>query len=97
MDAHQERPEKTPMQREQGTEMNAALSLPRIRQRRRTPWPIRIFVVAAILFGVWVDVSTSDSIEGSQPTVSPKQTRLIGLNDPNSFFENLVRTLASRR
>jgi hypothetical protein len=85
------------MQRQQGTEMNAALSLPRIRQRRRTPWPIRIFVVAAILFGVWVDVSTPDSIEGSQPTDNPKQIRLIGLNDQNSFFENLVRTLASRR
>ncbi len=85
------------MQREQGTEMNAALPLPRIRQRRPTPWPIRIFVVVAILFGVWVDVSTPDSIDDPHPAANPKETRLIGLNDQHSFFANLVRTLASRR
>lgn len=85
------------MQREEGTKMNAALTLPRIRQRRPTPWPIRIFVVAAILFGVWVDVSTPDSIDDPHPAANPKQTQLIGLTDQHSFFANLVRTLASRR
>ena len=85
------------MQREEGTKMNAALTLPRIRQRRPTPWPIRIFVGAAILFGVWVDVSTPDSIDDPQPAANPKQTQLIGLTDQHSFFANLVRTLASRR
>ena len=85
------------MQREQGTKMNAALTLPRIRQRRPTPWPIRIFVVTAILFGVWVDVSTPDSIDDPHPAANPKQIQLIGLTDQHSFFANLVRTLASRR
>ena len=85
------------MQPDQGTKMNTALQLPRIRTRRPTPWPIRIFVVAAILFGVWVDVSTPDSIDDSHTITNPKQTRLIGLSDQDSFFTNLVRTLASRR
>ena len=77
--------------------MNTTFPIPRIRQRRPTPWPIRIFVVVAILFGIWVDVSTPDSIDGGQPTADRTQTPLLGLTDEHSFVANLVRTLASRR
>ena len=77
--------------------MNATLPISRIRRRRPTPWPIRIFVVIATLFGIWVDVSTPDSIEGGQPTADRTQTPLLGLTDEPSFTANLVRTLASRR
>ncbi len=77
--------------------MNATLPISRIHRRRPTPWPIRIFVVVAILFGIWVDVSTSDTIADAKPTADPTQTPLLGLSDEHSFTANLVRTLASRR
>ncbi len=77
--------------------MNATLPISRIRRRRPTPWPIRIFVAIAILFGIWVDVSTPGSIADTQPTVDPTKTPLLGLTDEPSFTANLVRTLASRR
>ena len=77
--------------------MNATLPISHVRRRRPTPWPIRIFVVVAVMFGIWVDVSTPDSIADVQPAANPTQTPLLGLTDEHSFTANLVRTLASRR
>ena len=78
--------------------MNTTLPTPHIyRPRRATPWPIRLFVVVAILFGIWVDVSTADSSTDSQAASAPRQTPLLGLSSEHSLAADIVRTLASRR
>jgi len=75
--------------------MNPTLPAPRLyRQRRPTPWPIRIFLVVAIAFGIWVDVSSSDSNDDS--ATDPSQTPLIGLTGEHSVAATIVRTLAAR-
>ena len=75
--------------------MNSTLPAPRLyRQRRPTPWPIRIFLVVAIAFGIWVDVSTSDS--NGDSAADPGQTPLIGLTGEHSAAATIVRTLAAR-
>jgi len=71
--------------------------LQRVHQRRRaTPWPIRMFVVVAIVFGIWVDISTVDSNSTDQ-AASPTQTPLLGLTGEHSRVADVVRALASRR
>lgn len=75
--------------------MNPTLPAPRfVRSRRPTPWPIRIFLAVAIAFGIWVDLSTSDSNRDS--AADPSQTPLIGLTGEHSVAANIVRTLAAR-
>ncbi len=75
--------------------MNPSLPAPRFyRQRRPTPWPIRIFLVVAIAFGIWVDVSTSDS--SGDGSADPNQPSLIGLTGESSAAANIVRSLAAR-
>jgi hypothetical protein len=78
--------------------MNSTLPAPRINRRRRaTPWPIRVFLIVAILFGIWVDVSNSDSNADPQTAANPTQTPLLGLSSVHSLAADIVRTLASRR
>jgi hypothetical protein len=80
--------------------MNSTVTAPHIyRRRRATPWPIRVFLVVAILFGIWVDVSTADSNadDQDQAAANPDQTPLLGLSGMHSLAADIVRTLASRR
>lgn len=79
--------------------MNPTLPAPRfVRSRRPTPWPIRIFLVIAIAFGVWVDLSTDLNSAGANgdSAADPAQTPLIGLTGEHSVAANIVRTLAAR-
>ena len=81
--------------------MNASIPTQRFYRKRPTPWPVRIFLVAAIVFGIWVDVSTADlgtidSGTGGQVAADPAQTPLLGLADDHSTMANIVRSLAAR-
>jgi len=76
--------------------MNASLPTPRFYRKRPTPWPVRIFLVVAIVFGVWVDISTADRATtdtGSDEQAAPP---LIGLDGDHSTIANVVRSLAAR-
>ena len=76
--------------------MNPSLPAPHIYRRRPTPWPIRIFLVIAMLFGIWVDVNEPDwSTETS--TAERMQTQVHGRAGEHSVVNNLIQTLASRR
>ena len=83
--------------------MNASIPTQRFYRKRPTPWPVRIFLIVAIAFGIWVDVSTADlgtadSASASDDTAAanPAQTPLLGLDDQHSKIENIVRSLAAR-
>lgn len=77
--------------------MNASIPTQRFYRKRPTPWPVRIFLIVAIAFGIWVDVSTADRGTTDDPsTLNPAQTPLIGLDDQHSKIENIVRSLAAR-
>ncbi len=69
---------------------------PNYRHRSETPWPIRVFLIAAILFGIWVDVSNADS-NADTHAARHDQTTLLGLNGDHSRTADVVRALASRR
>jgi hypothetical protein len=95
MNADSSRNAKDDLHRQKDRKMNSTLPTPRMYRRRRpTPWPIRIFLIVAIAFGIWVDVSTPDS-NGNSAT-DPSQTPLIGLTGEHSVAANIVRTLATR-
>ncbi len=66
------------------------------RYRSATPWPIRVFVVVAILFGIWVDVSNADW-KANPRAAHHEQTALLGLNGDHSRTADVVRAFASRR
>ena len=74
--------------------MNTTQPEPRFYRKRPTPWPIRIFLVVAILFGIWADVSRDFAThdDGS----SAAQTPLLGLAGDDSHVASLIRTLATR-
>jgi len=89
------RKDEDDLHRQKDPKMNPTLPAPRLyRQRRPTPWPIRIFLVVSIAFGIWVDLSTADS--NGDSANDPGQTPLIGLNGEHSAAANIVRTLAAR-
>lgn len=78
--------------------MNTTLATSRApRRRSATPWPVRLLLVAAILFGIWVDISTDAANGDNQTMANPTRTTLLGLPDSNSLATDVVRTLASRR
>jgi hypothetical protein len=81
--------------------MNASIPTHRFYRKRPTPWPVRIFLVVAIAFGIWVDVSTADlgttdSGTDDHIAANPTQTPLLGLHDEHSTIANIVRSLAAR-
>jgi hypothetical protein len=80
--------------------MNASVPTQRFYRKRPTPWPVRIFLVVAIVFGIWVDISTADrqttASNADDVAASPAQTPLLGLDDRHSKIENIVRSLAAR-
>jgi len=81
--------------------MNASLPTPRFYRKRPTPWPVRIFLVVAIVFGIWVDISTADlatndSGTDDQTAATQPQPQLLGLNGDHSTIANVVRSLAAR-
>ena len=80
--------------------MHTSLDGPRFYRKRATPWPVRIFLVVAILFGIWVDLSDADfglrTPDGDAASNSPTRPPLLGLSDEHSFAANVVRSLAAR-
>jgi hypothetical protein len=78
--------------------MNASIPTHRFYRKRPTPWPVRIFLVVAIVFGIWVDISTADrgAADSVDTAANPSQTPLLGLDDQHSKIENIVRSLAAR-
>jgi len=81
--------------------MNASIPTHRFYRKRPTPWPVRIFLIVAIVFGIWVDVSTAglakpDATADDALAANPAQTPLLGLDDQHSKIENIVRSLAAR-
>jgi hypothetical protein len=80
--------------------MNVSLPTHRFYRKRPAPWPVRIFLVVAIVFGIWVDVSTADlatNDSGADDTaVAQTQPPLIGLTGDHSTVANVVRSLAAR-
>ena len=78
--------------------MNTTHPPQRIYRKRPTPWPIRVFLVVAILFGIWADVSSDFSASADNSGANPaSKTPLLGLADDHSYLADLVRTLAARR
>ncbi|MCX7064037.1 MAG: hypothetical protein NT024_05600 [Proteobacteria bacterium] len=76
--------------------MNPSLPAPHIYRRRPTPWPIRIFLVIAVLFGIWVDVNEPDWSTKTS-TAERMQTQVHGSAGEHSVVNSLIQTLASRR
>ena len=76
--------------------MNPSVSAPHIYRRRSTPWPVRIFLVIAVLFGIWVDVNEPDW-NTQTVTAARVQTSVHGGAGQHSVVDNIIRTLASRR
>jgi len=76
--------------------MNPSFPAPHIYRRRPTPWPVRIILVIAVLFGMWVDVSEPD-LNTKTSTAERIQTAAPGRAGEHSVVDNIIRTLASRR
>ena len=76
--------------------MNPSFPAPHIYRRRPAPWPVRIFLVIAVLFGIWVDVSEPDW-NTKTSTADRIQTPVQGRVSEHSVVDNIIRTLASRR
>ena len=76
--------------------MNPSFPAPHIYRRRPAPWPVRIFLVIAVLFGIGVDVSDPDWTRKTS-TADRIQTPAQGPAGEHSVVDNIIRTLASRR
>jgi hypothetical protein len=78
--------------------MNTSIPTSRFYRKRPTPWPVRIFLIVAIVFGIWVDISTADLAKTDPGTDDQPATptQLIGLNGDHSTLANVVRSLAAR-
>jgi len=81
--------------------MNASIPTHRFYRKRPTPWPVRIFLIVAIVFGIWVDISTADLATtdpgtGDRASATQAQPALIGLDGDHSTVANVVRSLAAR-
>ena len=77
--------------------MNQSLSAPHIYRRRPTPWPIRLFMVIAVLFGIWVDVNDADSSNNTSTTAHRTQLPAQHHTGDHTVADDIIRTLASRR
>ena len=81
--------------------MNASIPTHRFYRKRPTPWPVRIFLIVAIVFGIWVDISTADLATtdpgtDDQTAANSTQPPLLGLDGDHSTIANVVRSLAAR-
>ncbi len=73
--------------------MNPTIPTSRFYRKRPTPWPVRVVLVVAIVFGIWVDLSRDFGTDGD----APAQPSLLGLDGDHSFMAGVVRSLAARR
>jgi hypothetical protein len=76
--------------------MNPSLPAPHIYRRRPTPWPVRVLLVTAVLFGIWVDINEPDWSTKTS-TAERIQASVQGRSGEHSVVDNIMHTLASRR